>query len=137
MKRSVLLGVSFVLLVVSGLYYAKLIPYEKSAFNVEELKEAEHAEIHKGFEPNSRSGRVKDGFLREMQSSYLDLANQDVSEFFNKNIPLDQPNMPETYLLTWVALVVPDVMTFGFNDYKVRLGKASDYFTDKGWDSFF
>lgn len=71
----------------------------------------------------------------ELQNT-VSLARQDASEFFRKDIPLNKPNLPISYLLTWSAFAFPDIMTFGFNDYKIRLSFASDYFTDDGWDSF-
>ncbi len=64
------------------------------------------------------------------------LARADVSEFFKTKHPLNLPNIPKTYLLTWAGLAVSDVMTFGFNDYGPRLNLSSAYFTDHGWDSF-
>ncbi len=44
--------------------------------------------------------------------------------------------MPISYFLTWAALAVSDAMVFGFNDYKMRLSLASDYFTEDGWKNF-
>lgn len=49
---------------------------------------------------------------------------------------LNQPNLSNPALLSWVAQASTEVMTFGFNDYRRRLQEASRNFTDRGWESF-
>jgi len=51
-------------------------------------------------------------------------------------IPLNQPNLSQAALLSWVAQAATEVMTFGFHDYTRRLQKSSRHFTSKGWESF-
>jgi len=51
-------------------------------------------------------------------------------------VPLNQANLSDPALLSWVAQSTTEVMTFGFNDYRRRLQEASRNFTRKGWDSF-
>lgn len=51
-------------------------------------------------------------------------------------VPLNQPNLSNPALLSWVAQASTEVMTFGFNDYRRRLQEASRNFTSRGWESF-
>jgi intracellular multiplication protein IcmL len=51
-------------------------------------------------------------------------------------VALNQPNLSNPALLSWVAQASTEVMTFGFNDYQRRLQEASRNFTDRGWESF-
>lgn len=46
------------------------------------------------------------------------------------------PSLSKNSLLLWAADAAVDIMTFGFNDYNVRIGRARKYFTDLGWASF-
>jgi intracellular multiplication protein IcmL len=73
-------------------------------------------------------------YIENVQS--LGLARENVSEFFDKTIPLDKPNMPNTYILAWASLALSDIFTFGFNNTDFRLGLASNYFTEPGWEDF-
>lgn len=50
--------------------------------------------------------------------------------------PLNKPNMQKAALLSWAAQAASEVMTFGFNDYEQRLGRASRHFTAKGFEDF-
>ncbi len=51
-------------------------------------------------------------------------------------IPLNQPDLKDSALISWVSKAAADVMTFGFHDYQRRLQEASVYFTRSGWQSF-
>lgn len=51
-------------------------------------------------------------------------------------VPLNQPNMSRSALMSWVAQAAGDIMTFGFHDYRHRLNEAQGYFTRRGWESF-
>lgn len=51
-------------------------------------------------------------------------------------VPLNNPNLSDPALLSWVAQASTEVMTFGFNDYRRRLQEASRNFTNRGWESF-
>src|SRR5690606_3357417 len=51
-------------------------------------------------------------------------------------VALNQPNLSNPALLSWVAQASTEVMTFGFNDYRRRLQEASRNFTARGWESF-
>ena len=50
--------------------------------------------------------------------------------------PLDQPNISQAALMSWVSQAATEVMTFGFHDYDRRLREASRHFTRRGWESF-
>lgn len=50
--------------------------------------------------------------------------------------PLDQPNISNAALMSWVSQAATEVMTFGFHDYQRRLQDASRHFTRRGWESF-
>lgn len=51
-------------------------------------------------------------------------------------VPLNQPNLSDAALLSWVAQAATETMTFGFHDYKRRLQDSSQFFTRRGWESF-
>lgn len=51
-------------------------------------------------------------------------------------VALNQPNLSNPALMSWVAQASTEVMTFGFNDYRRRLQEASRNFTRRGWESF-
>ena len=51
-------------------------------------------------------------------------------------ISMNQANLSEPALMSWVAQSVSEVMTFGFSDYRRRLQEASRNFTKRGWESF-
>lgn len=51
-------------------------------------------------------------------------------------IPLSQPNLNDSALISWASRAAVDVMTFGFHDYQRRLQESSVYFTRLGWQSF-
>ena len=51
-------------------------------------------------------------------------------------VALDNPNLTNPALMSWVSQVVTEVLTFGFNDYRQRLNEASRHFTRVGWESF-
>ncbi len=51
-------------------------------------------------------------------------------------VPLNEPNMNDAALVSWVARAASDVMTFGFHDYQRRLQESSSYFTRRGWQTF-
>ncbi len=50
--------------------------------------------------------------------------------------PLNEPNMNDAALISWVARASSDIMTFGFHDYQRRLQESSSYFTRRGWQTF-
>lgn len=50
--------------------------------------------------------------------------------------PLDQPNITQAALMSWVSQAATETMTFGFHDYQRRLQDASRHFTRRGWESF-
>ncbi len=51
-------------------------------------------------------------------------------------VPLNQPDLKDSALISWTSKAAADVMTFGFHDYQQRLQEASSYFTRRGWQSF-
>lgn len=51
-------------------------------------------------------------------------------------LPLDQPNMSDSALLSWATQTVSEVMTFGYHDYQRRLQSSSRFFTPHGWETF-
>ena len=51
-------------------------------------------------------------------------------------VPLNEPNLSNPALLSWVAQAATEVMTFGFHDFQNRLQESSRYFTTPGWASF-
>lgn len=51
-------------------------------------------------------------------------------------VPLNEPNLTQAALMSWVAQASTEVMTFGFHDYRRRLQEASRHFTRGGWESF-
>lgn len=51
-------------------------------------------------------------------------------------VALNQPNLSNAALSSWVAQASTDIMTFGHNDYRRQLQEASSYFTRQGWQSF-
>ncbi len=51
-------------------------------------------------------------------------------------VGLNQPNLSNPALMSWVAQACTEVMTFGFNDYRRRLQEASRNFTRRGWENF-
>lgn len=51
-------------------------------------------------------------------------------------VALDQPNLSDPALLSWVAQATTETMTFGFRDYKRRLQESSRHFTKAGWAEF-
>lgn len=51
-------------------------------------------------------------------------------------VALNEPNLSNPALMSWVAQAATEVMTFGFNDYRRRLQEASRNFTKIGWGSF-
>lgn len=51
-------------------------------------------------------------------------------------VPLEQPNMQPSQLMSWVAQAATEVMTFGFHDYQRRLQSSSRHFTRHGWETF-
>jgi intracellular multiplication protein IcmL len=51
-------------------------------------------------------------------------------------IPLEQPSMGTSALMSWAAQSATEVMTFGFHDYQRRMQQSSRHFTRYGWESF-
>jgi intracellular multiplication protein IcmL len=51
-------------------------------------------------------------------------------------IALDQPNMPDSKVLTWATEAATETMTFNFSDFRRRLQDASRFFTRSGWQTF-
>lgn len=50
---------------------------------------------------------------------------------------LSSPNTENFALANWAASAASDIMTFGFNDFDVRLNNSRKYFTPEGWESFY
>src|SRR5262245_54638010 len=50
--------------------------------------------------------------------------------------PLDQKNITATALSSWVALALPDLLTYGYDDYMERFKQTARYFTIKGWGKY-
>lgn len=112
---------------------SKVKPLDPLSIEALRTAELEHIERAKhSMKPSTSEARLK---RIEFEQSN-NLARQDVSEFFKNNIPLDEPNLKNSYLNAWAALGISDIMTFGFNDYKYRLSMSSGYFTEKGFGSF-
>jgi intracellular multiplication protein IcmL len=51
-------------------------------------------------------------------------------------VQLNQPNLSNPALMSWVAQASTEIMTFGFNDFRRRLQESSRFFTRRGWESF-
>lgn len=51
-------------------------------------------------------------------------------------VALNQPNLSNPALMSWVAQAATETMTFGHHDYRRRLQEASRNFTAGGWASF-
>lgn len=51
-------------------------------------------------------------------------------------VALNQPNMTQAALLAWVSQAATEIMTFGFHDYREKLGFSTRHFTVKGKESF-
>ncbi len=51
-------------------------------------------------------------------------------------LPLDQPNMDDSAVISWAAQSATEIMTFGYHDYQRRIQQASRHFTKRGWESF-
>lgn len=51
-------------------------------------------------------------------------------------VQLNQPNLSNPALMSWVAQASTEIMTFGFNDFRRRLQESSRFFTRSGWESF-
>ncbi len=50
--------------------------------------------------------------------------------------PLDEPIMTGAALAQWTLSAVVESLTFGHHDYRLRLGKARENFTDRGYAAF-
>ena len=143
MKEALLGGILMMLAVIAVLLFQlgwsegwQVIEERNDPLNVSSLKEAEQEKLERYQKPK-RDGKIDTERLERYELDFNGgLARADVSKFFKKDIPIDKPNLPNTYLLAWYALAASDILTFGFHDYKARLSLASDYFTEKGWKSF-
>ena len=140
MNKPVFIGIYVLLVTILGFlsqiaYYQYVKKGGDDFLSIANLEKYELAALKK-YESPDRSGKVNIRQLEKFENSYLTLARQDVHQFFDNDIPLDEPNIALSYLMTWVALAVPDTMTFGFSDYKWRLSMSSRYFTDNGWSDF-
>jgi intracellular multiplication protein IcmL len=51
-------------------------------------------------------------------------------------VPLNQPNLSNPALLSWVAQAASETMSFSFSNYRRNLQEASRHFTRDGWESF-
>src|SRR5689334_18367134 len=51
-------------------------------------------------------------------------------------VPLQQPNLSNPALLSWVAQAASETMSFSFSNYRRNLQQASRNFTRSGWESF-
>ena len=49
---------------------------------------------------------------------------------------LDQPVMSQAALRSWTSRALSEAFTFGYHDYRMRLGQVAEYFTDEGYASF-
>ncbi len=142
MKDKLLIGIFCLLVIIAGMLslilynqYVRHIILE-DPLSLKNLKIAEEERwifLQKPGRNGQVNERALEAFEMERETS---LARADVSEFFKRDTPLDQPNMPEVYVMTWAALAVSSTLNFGFSDYKARLSLASDHFTEKGWESF-
>lgn len=142
MKDKLLIGIFCLLVIIAGMLslilynqYVRHIILE-DPLSLKNLKIAEE-ERWIFLQKPGRNGQVNERALQAFQMEReTSLARADVSEFFKKDIPLDKPNMPIVYVMTWAALAVSSPLTFGFSDYEARLSLASDHFTEKGWEGF-
>lgn len=50
--------------------------------------------------------------------------------------PLNQPNITEVALISWVAMTASDALSFGFNDRQARMHKNAPSFDAAGWKAF-
>lgn len=51
--------------------------------------------------------------------------------------PLDHPGaMTKAALMSWVALVSSEAMSFGYNDHQRRMDQSMRHFTRQGWETF-
>lgn len=140
MNKSVFIGIYVLLIVIVGLllqiaYYQYVKKGGDDFLSIANLEKHELAAL-KRFEGPDRSGKIDPRRLEGFKRNYLTLMRQDVHKFFDYDIPLDEPNLAPSYIRTWVALAMPDTLTFSHFDYKWRLSMASRYFTDNGWSDF-
>ncbi len=73
---------------------------------------------------------------QQRPKTFKNLAKADIRDFFDLSIPMDQPHMPESYIVSWATLVISDVMSFSHRNYAEHMATADDYFTKDGWESF-
>ena len=101
-------------------------------YSLENLKKAEIE--HKAFfKKRVQNSRVQMEFFNQR---YLGLGYRDVGKLFNRDIPLEKSNIPQSYVLTWATMAVAESLNFRSHDYKARLSIASRYFTKRGWQAF-
>ncbi len=51
-------------------------------------------------------------------------------------LPMDEPNMTDKAVLSWVEASITEIMTFGFGDFDRRILSQKHRFTSVGWESF-
>ncbi|HBM91440.1 MAG TPA: type IV secretion protein IcmL [Rhodospirillaceae bacterium] len=51
-------------------------------------------------------------------------------------VPLAEPFRGRAEVIAWAASKSKEVMTFGYNDFRQQLQRASENFTPRGWESF-
>lgn len=142
MKDKLLIGIFSLLVLIAGMLslilynqYVRHIILE-DPLSLKNLKIAEEERwifLQKPRMDGQVNVRALEAFEMERITS---LARADVSEFFKRDIPLDKPNMPDVYVMTWASLAISSTLNFGFSTYKHSLSLASDHFTAKGWEGF-
>lgn len=140
-KEVFLGGILVLLAVIAALLFQdgwKQMQEKDNPLSIPNLKKAEQETLDRYKQSGTEWQEKRNASRLESYEQNIEgsLARADVSEFFDQNVPFDQPNLPMTYLLAWYSFAVTDIMTFGFNDYKTRLSMSSDYFTERGWKSF-
>lgn len=50
--------------------------------------------------------------------------------------PFNEPYIDQRAIIDWSAKVAGQIMTFGFNDFDIKMAGLYPYFTEVGWGSF-
>lgn len=51
-------------------------------------------------------------------------------------LPMDEPNLTDKAVLSWIEASITEILTFGFGDFDRRILSQKHRFTSVGWDSF-
>lgn len=116
-------------------FFANAAFSDNNPLSLSNVKKGKKVYIEQAHRP-LRGGQKNQKLLDKIALESKNMASEDVCRFIDKDVSLDQPHVPDTYIHAWFALAATDIMTFGFNNHEFRLGLASDYFTIKGWESF-